>query len=206
MSAKLGPLLDRALTVLGKTLAPRVRADLETWLNVLQDWNARVDLTAARTPEELVDLMLADALVLEGRVDQGARVVDVGTGAGAPGLAIALVRPDVRATLVEPIGKRASFLRTVIGSVGRTDVALVRGRGETLAGRRAWDVAVSRATLAPAAWLDLATQLAAPGGSAWVLLAKEAPPAHERARLEETVTYEWPLTGAARTAVRYVVL
>jgi 16S rRNA (guanine527-N7)-methyltransferase len=206
MSAKLGPLLDRALTVLGKTLTARVRADLETWLNVLQDWNARVDLTAARTPEELVDLMLADALVLEGRVEQGARVVDVGTGAGAPGLALALVRPDVRATLVEPIGKRASFLRTVIGSVGRRDVALVRGRGETLAGKRAWDVAVSRATLGPPAWLDLATKLAAPGGSAWVLLAKETPPAHERARLEETVAYEWPLTGAARVAVRYVVV
>ena len=209
MSAKLGPLLDRALTVLGKTLAARVRADIETWLNILQDWNARVDLTAARTPEELVDLMLADALVLEGRIEQGARVVDVGTGAGAPGLALALVRPDVRATLVEPIGKRASFLRTVIGSVGRSDVALVRGRGESLVaqpGRRAWDVALSRATLGPAAWLDLATQLAAPGGSAWVLLAKEAPPAHERARPEETVSYEWPLTGVGRTAVRYVVI
>jgi 16S rRNA (guanine527-N7)-methyltransferase len=206
MSAKLGPLLDRALTVLGKTLHPRARADVETWLDVLRDWNARVDLTAARTPEELVDLMLADALVLEGRIQQGARVVDVGTGAGAPGLALALVRPDVRATLVEPSGKRASFLRTVIGSVGRSDVALVRGRGETLAGRRAWDVALSRATLGPAAWLDLATQLAAPGGSAWVLLAKEAPPAHERARLEETLTYEWPLTGAARVAVRYVIV
>jgi 16S rRNA (guanine527-N7)-methyltransferase len=206
MSAKLGPLLDRALTVLGKTLAPRVRADVETWLNVLQDWNARVDLTAARSDEELVDLMLADALVLEGRIDRGARVVDVGTGAGAPGLALALLRPDVRATLVEPSGKRASFLRTVIGSVGRTDLGLVRGRGESLAGRRAWDVAFSRATLGPAAWLDLATKLAAPGGSAWVLLAKEAPPAHERATLEETVAYEWPLTGVSRVAVRYVVV
>jgi 16S rRNA (guanine527-N7)-methyltransferase len=208
MSAKLGPLLDRALTVLGKSLAPRVRADVETWLNVLREWNARVDLTAARTPEELVDLMMADALVLEGRIEQGARVVDVGTGAGAPGLALALLRPDVRATLVEPSGKRASFLRTVIGSVGRADVALVRGRGETLVAqhRHAWDVALSRATLGPAAWLDLATQLAAQGGSAWVLLAREAPPVHERARLEETVAYEWPLTGAARVAVRYAVV
>jgi 16S rRNA (guanine527-N7)-methyltransferase len=133
-------------------------------------------------------------------------VVDVGTGAGAPGLALALLRPDLRATLVEPIGKRASFLRTVIGSVGRSDVALVRGRGEDLAGKRAWDVAVSRATLGPAAWLELATGLAAPGGSAWVLLAKEAPPDHERARLEETLPYTWPLTGAARVAVRYVVV
>lgn len=208
MSAKLGPLLDRALNVLGKAVPTRVRADVETWLNVLQEWNARVDLTAARTPEELVDLMLADAAVLEGRIEQGSRVVDVGTGAGAPGLALALLRPDLRVTLVEPIGKRASFLRTVIGSVGRGDVAIVRGRGEALAAQRkgAWDVAVSRATLGPPAWLDLATRLAAPGGSAWVLLAKEPPPVHDRARLEETVAYEWPLTGVARVAVRYVIV
>ena len=48
--------------------------------------------------------------------------------------------------------------------------------------------------------------LAAPGGSAWVLLAKEAPPEHPRAVLEEEIAYTWPLTGAARRAVRYVVL
>ena len=77
MSAKLGSLVDRATAALGATLDPRARGDVETWLARLQEWNARIDLTAARSREELVDLMVADALVLAPRVPPGARVVDV---------------------------------------------------------------------------------------------------------------------------------
>jgi hypothetical protein len=54
------------------------------------------------------------------------------------------------------------------------------------------DVAISRATLPPPTWLDLATKLAAPGGVAWVLLSRKEPPAHERARLAETIAYSGP--------------
>lgn len=206
MSAKLGPLVDRAAAALGVSLEARARADLGTWLALLEEWNARIDLTAARTPEELVDLMLADALVLAPRMPQGARVVDVGTGAGAPGLALALLRPDLRVTLAEPLGKRASFLRTVVGTVGRADVAIERARGEALSGRRAWDVAVSRATLSPPGWLALGATLAAPGGVVWVLLAKEEPPADPGAAIEADVSYAWPLGGASRRAVAYRLL
>jgi 16S rRNA (guanine527-N7)-methyltransferase len=206
MTAKLGPLVDRAVTVLGATLEGRSRTSVDRWLALLERWNARIDLTSARSPEMLVDLMLADAIVLARRIEPAARVMDVGTGAGAPGLALALMRPDVRITLVEPNGKRASFLRTVIGTVDRSDIALLRARAQDLSGSRAWDATVSRATFPPSEWLDLATKLTAPGGSAWLLLSKEAPPQHERAALAETVAYEWPLTGAGRVAARYVVL
>jgi 16S rRNA (guanine527-N7)-methyltransferase len=207
MAAKLGPSIERAAGALGAPPLPeRSLRDVEAWLTLLQEWNARVDLTAARTPEELVDLMVADALVVARHVEEGARVIDVGTGAGAPGLALALLRPDLRVTLVEPSSKRTSFLRTVLGTLPRTDIVLARERGEAYAGRRAWDVAMSRATLPPPAWLDLATSLAAPGGSVWLFLARQAPPAHPRAQLAENVEYAWPLTGAERAAARYLVL
>jgi len=202
----LGPRIEQAAAAAGATLDARTLGDIATWLELLQQWNARIDLTAARTDDELVDLMLADALVLAPRLPADARVVDVGTGAGAPGLALALLRPDLRVTLVEPLGKRAAFLRTVIGAVERAGVAIERVRGEALEGRRAWDVAVSRATLGPKAWLDLAVTLAAPGGSAWVLLAKDEAPAHPRVVVEEDLAYTWPLTGASRRAVRFVVV
>lgn len=162
-----------------------------------------MDLTAARSEAELVDLMVADALVLASRIPTGARVIDVGAGAGAPGLALALLRDDLEVTLVEPLAKRSSFLRTAIGAVRRSDVRLVRARGESLAGQRAWDVALSRATLAPQAWLELGAELAAPGGAVWVLLAKDAAPAHPRATVDLDLPYPWPLTGAQRRAVRY---
>jgi 16S rRNA (guanine527-N7)-methyltransferase len=208
MTAKtgtLGPKIERAAEALGTTLDDRARGHLTTWLERLQEWNARIDLTAARTPEELVDLMLADALVLAAHVPRGARVVDVGTGAGAPGLPLCLVRDDLQMTLVEPLGKRVSFLRTVLGAVGRMDVRLERGRGEALAGQPSFDVAISRATLAPPAWLSLGTELVVPGGSVWTLLAGDAPPSHPRAVLAEQHAYVWPLTGAKRRAASYRV-
>jgi 16S rRNA (guanine527-N7)-methyltransferase len=207
MAAKLGPpvgpLVRRAAAGLGTELSEPVAAAIETWLDRLQEWNARIDLTAARTPEELVDLMLADALVLAKHLAQGARLVDVGTGAGAPGLALAILRPDLKVTLVEPLAKRTSFLRTVLGALGRADVGVERARADALAGRRAWDVAVSRATLAPPAWLEAGTTLAAQGGEVWVLLAREEPPGRAGAVLEAEHAYTWPLTGAARRAVSY---
>ncbi len=200
------PFADR-LEALDVPLA--TRAPITTWLELLRDWNRRIDLTAARSDDELVDLMLADALVLARRepsllLPEGAAVVDVGTGAGAPGLALALLRPDLRVTLVEPLAKRVSFLRTVIGTLGRTDIELRRERGEDVLAKspRAWDVAISRATLAPAAWVPLALQLAP---AAWALLAREEPPVVDDARVDEDVTYAWPLTGATRRAVRFVV-
>src|SRR5580658_2169958 len=205
MAAKLMPLVDRAATSLGCDLSPAVRGRDETWLDRLLEWNARVDLTAARSDEELVDLMLADAFVLSARIPPGARLVDVGTGAGAPGLALALLRDDLRVTLVEPLGKRVSFLRTVLGAVGRADVVVERGRAEGLIGRRSWDVATSRATLAPAKWLDLGTTLVASGGHVWVLLAGGAPPVNPRAEMDADVSYGWPLTRADRRAASYRV-
>ncbi len=198
------------LAALVERAAPAVEAParrhLVTWLERLQEWNARIDLTAARSPEELVDLMLADAVQLAPYVPQAARVVDVGTGAGAPGLALALLRPDLRVTLVEPLGKRAAFLRTALGAVSRADVVIERVRGEAVEGRRAWDVAVSRATLPSPAWLALGVTLAAPGGSVWALLAKDEPPSHPRAELAQDLSYTWPLAGATRRAVRYLVV
>jgi 16S rRNA (guanine527-N7)-methyltransferase len=205
MAAKLMPLVDRAATLLGSDLLPEVRGRVEAWLDRVLEWNARIDLTAARSDEELVDLMLADALVLAARIPSGARLLDVGSGAGAPGLALALLRDDLRVTLVEPLGKRVSFLRTVLGAVGRADVVVERGRGEGLAGRRSWDVATSRATLPPAQWLDLGTTLVAPGGNVWVMLAGGALPANPRAEIDADVTYTWPLTRADRRAASYRV-
>lgn len=204
MTTKLGPLVSIAAEALDARLEGAAQANIATWLARLEEWNARMDLTAARSPEEFVDLMLADALVLAGYVPRGTHIVDVGAGAGAPGLALALVRPDLHVTLVEPLGKRASFLRTVIGEVGRVDIAIERLRGQAIAKEhRLWDAALSRATLPPAAWLDLATNLVNPGGVIWIFVAHEDAPTHARAVVETELGYEWPLTGARRRAIGY---
>jgi 16S rRNA (guanine527-N7)-methyltransferase len=130
MVAKRQTATDRLATELSFPLSEKARSAVDLWLDRLEEWNARVDLTAARSTEELVDLMLADAFVVAPRIPRGVRVVDVGSGAGAPGLAIALLRPDLPVTLVEPLGKRVAFLRTVIGALGQR-VAWVVPRPES---------------------------------------------------------------------------
>jgi 16S rRNA (guanine527-N7)-methyltransferase len=192
--------LERAEKCAEHTLSDDARRHARAWLDLVAQWNAKLDLTAAKTPEDLVELGLADALVLAAHLPQGARVVDVGTGMGAPGLPLAFARPDLTVTLCEPMQKRIAFLRTVLGTTGRTDVTLVHGRGEGLA-HGAWDVAISRATLAPEAWLALGAELVVPGGEVWVLLAKDAPPSAPGATLANEHAYAW---GAVpRRAVRY---
>ena len=132
-------------------------------------------------------------------------MIDVGSGAGAPGLALAILRPDLVVTLAEPLVKRAAFLRTVIGTLERLDVTIEVQTGEALARSSpgAWDVALARATLPPPAWLRLAAQLVAPGASAWVFLAREDAPSHPSMTREDSLDYAWPLTNVDRTLVRF---
>jgi 16S rRNA (guanine527-N7)-methyltransferase len=107
----------------------------------------------------------------------------------------------LRVTLVEPNAKRVAFLRTALAAMRREDVGLLRMKLEEIEVR--FDVAIARATFAADEWLARADDVVVDGGNAWVLLAKEAPPSHARARLAEDVAYDWPLTRAQRRAVRY---
>jgi 16S rRNA (guanine527-N7)-methyltransferase len=173
-------------------------------LDLVVTWNARIDLTAARSEGELVDLYLADALVLGAHAArQGATPseswVDVGSGAGAPGLALSLLWPVPKLTLVEPRQKRVAFLRNASGRFPAVEPArIIDGRSRALP---AWshDVAVSRATFSPDEWLKEGARLAR--HRVWVLLARAAPPALAGWRVLEHIDYEWPLTKAARTAL-----
>lgn len=186
------------------------REALETWALVVDSLNQRMDLTAASGPDELCDVLVADAVMLAARLPRGARVVDVGSGAGAPGLPLALLRPDLAVTLVEPAQKRVTAMRTAIGrlltrSPPPTSVPTVRRqRGEELVAEGLeFEVALSRATLPPDAWLPLGARLA-PRGSVWVLLADGPAPALDGWTIADEVAYRWPLTDRARRAVRFV--
>lgn len=166
-------------------------------------WNERVDLTAARDADELVDLLFADAAAMlrdRGSSSAGEVWTDIGSGVGAPGVALALLEPSLRMTLVEPRAKRVAFLRTLLHGLERLDVTVSRTRSETLADDSC-DVAVSRATLPPADWLTEGARLAR--RDVWVLLAREAPPETDGWAIARRVEYRWPLTRKERLAVCY---
>jgi 16S rRNA (guanine527-N7)-methyltransferase len=173
---------------------------LRDYLDLLVAWNQRLDLTAARTPDELVDLTLADALVIARSRPPSGRYIDVGSGAGAPALPLALMCPELKFTLVEPKAKRVAFLRTALGSLGITNVSVLRGRSEVVQAR-SFDVALSRATLSPTEWLSEGARLATQ--AVWVLLARGAVPELAGWRVSSESSYRWPLTDAERRALRF---
>jgi 16S rRNA (guanine527-N7)-methyltransferase len=132
---------------------------LRRFWSLLLTWNARINLTGARSEADLVGDHLPDASAMARLVPEGARVVDVGSGGGLPAVPFALLRPDANVTLVEPRAKRVAFLRTAVRELGLTRVGVVAGRVETL-GDQVADVASSRATFAPPEWLEIARRLA----------------------------------------------
>jgi 16S rRNA (guanine527-N7)-methyltransferase len=210
LAADYRPRIERLLSAFGRDVESEAGRRIVTqgvaFAELVAAWNERIDLTAARSPDELVDLLFADAAAIAGHLDRGpmagepARWVDVGSGMGAPGVALALLEPALAMTLVEPRAKRVSFLRTLLHRLGRLDVRVERLRVETISDQSC-DVAVSRATLPPAEWLREGARIAR--RDIWILLAREAPPEMPDLRLDRNVEYRWPLTGVERRAGLY---
>jgi 16S rRNA (guanine527-N7)-methyltransferase len=205
LGAGFSPLLERLLQHFEVPLAVGARSlFLEQACSLLDravEWNARIDLTSVSEPEELVDLIFADAAaVASGGVASGRRWVDVGSGIGAPGLPLALLAPGLDVTLVEPRTKRVSFLRTAIGSLGLGSVRVERSRSDALA-EQSFDVAISRATMSPPEWLAEGARLSRQ--RVWVLLARAAPPALAGWSRCLDLSFVWPLTQKERRAVAY---
>lgn len=144
-------------------------AALRAYVDLLLRWNARINLTAARTADA-VALHIDDSRAAAAHVPAGARrLVDVGSGAGFPGLVIAVVRPDVAVTLLEPVHKKRAFLAAAIRELGLANARAVAQRLEDHPDRD-YDVAVSRATWAADEWIRRARPYVRPGG---VVLAME---------------------------------
>lgn len=119
---------------------------------MLMDWNTRMDLTAVTEESEMIDRHYVDslmALTVPGLIPQTGRLIDVGTGAGLPGMPLALACPDLQVTLMDALQKRLTFLQAVIDELGLTNVTLVHARAEDGARqpglREQFDVAVARA-------------------------------------------------------------
>ena len=110
---------DPHLAALG--LAPRDVAALSRYLDLVADWNARVNLTGARTPADRVAILVAPVAPLARELEDG-HLVDIGSGNGSPGLVLAVLRPDLSAVLLEPRQRRWAFLREAARAVGRPDV------------------------------------------------------------------------------------
>lgn len=131
-----------------------------------------MNLTAIRDADEAWERHIFDALTLLpvlGELGEGARVIDVGSGGGLPGIPLAIVRPDLAVVLLEPTGKKAAFLRHAAEELGLTNVEVVRERAEVMgasggAHRDGYDAVVARAVGRLVVLAELTVPLAKIGG------------------------------------------
>ena len=121
------------------------------YLDELMAWNRRFNLTAIREPEEILRKHFLDSLSVLTATGclNGQRVIDVGTGAGFPGLALKIACPEMRLTLVESVRKKADFCRHIVSTLGMHDVVVIHARAEEVGQqqehREVYDWAVARA-------------------------------------------------------------
>jgi len=141
-----------ARTLLGLDLAPAHLALFETYAAELRAWSERFNLTAITDDDGIQIKHFLDSLSLLKALPSGwgrARLVDVGTGAGFPGLPLKLLCPDLRLTLVEATGKKITFLQALVEKLRLTGVTVIKARAEDLgqdpAHREQYDFAVARA-------------------------------------------------------------
>lgn len=143
---------------MGLTLPIGAEDKLEAYLTLLAKWNRTYNLTAIHDREQMVTHHLLDSLAVLPHLGKVGTLADVGSGAGLPGLILAICRPDLRVTSVEANQKKAAFQQQAKIELGLVNVSIHCGRIEALAGP--FDVAISRAFAELADFVRLAGHLA----------------------------------------------
>jgi len=180
--------LEQGLAAMGLQLSARRRDMLLAYLGLLSKWNRAYNLTAIREPAVMVRRQLLDSLSILPWVDEGP-LLDVGTGAGLPGIPLSIARPDLAFSLLDTNGKKTRFVNQVVGELGLANVEVIRGRVEQLKRPAHYAQISSRAFATLAEMVSLTQHLLAPDGH-WLAM-KGADPEAEQADL--------PLEIAAKT-------
>jgi 16S rRNA (guanine527-N7)-methyltransferase len=164
-------LIQKCSTNIGITLsAEQIRLFIEYMRN-LQSWNRSINLTTIISDEEIVVKHFVDSFAALNAIsiNSGSQLLDVGTGAGFPGLPLKIVRPDLSVTLVEPSPKKTSFLRFIIGVLHLENVGIFQGNLERFIDTRSvvasYDYVTTRA-LKPNLIMNVGANLLRPGGVA----------------------------------------
>jgi 16S rRNA (guanine527-N7)-methyltransferase len=156
----------------GTSLTSHQLGLLSTYLDLLLQWNAKVNLTAVRAPEEIVTRHFGESLfaarLLFPHTSTAQSVLDIGSGAGFPGLPLKIWAPALDLTLVESNQRKAVFLREVVRALGLPDVQISSDRAEKLSTRA--DLVTFRAVEHFEQVLQLADKLTKPGGRIAILI------------------------------------
>lgn len=155
--------LQAAARELGVTLDAGQCAALECLLRELNDWNQRMNLTAIRAPEQQLTKHLLDSLSIHSWL-RGRRIADIGTGAGFPGLPLALVNPDKQFVLIDSVNKKLRFVAHAAQAMSLVNVSVLHARAQDHEPDLRFDCVVSRAMGSIENFVNWCGHLCAPGG------------------------------------------
>ena len=191
---------------MGVDLGEEAIAKLAAYLELVEKWNRVHNLTAVREPAQMVTLHLLDSLSILPHIAKAATLLDVGTGAGLPGIPLAIARPALRVTLLDSSHKKCTFLRQAKTELLLDNVEVVCDRVENWKPESRFEVVVSRAFSDLADFIEQAKHLVAPGGR--LLAMKGVYPFEEIARMPAThrVAQVIELRVPRLDASRHVVL
>ncbi len=213
MDAPFGETLEQGARALGIPLTAPAREKLERYADRLLAWNRKVNLTAITDPAELAEKHLLDSLALLPEVTGAATLLDVGSGAGLPGIPLAIALPSLDVTCCDTVAKKVAFVKAVAAELDlrvRGVAARAEGNPEREGLPRA-QVVVSRAFADPERWLPLGVRYLAPGGRLLATLGRDAD--EERLRrcgeasglsLASFRRFELPRSGAHRAVATFV--
>lgn len=148
--AELADLVSRGAATLAMSLTAAQVDRLVAYVRLIERWSATYNLTAIRDPRDMVTQHILDCLAAAAALFRrrgrppGERLLDVGSGAGLPGIVIGVVAPEREVVCVDSVGKKTAFITQAAGTLGLKNVAALHQRVETLAGSR-FDVVASRA-------------------------------------------------------------
>ena len=192
-------LLSEGSLRVGVPSSPHVVCRLVLYLKELMRWNEKMNLTAIETEVEIISKHFVDSLAAFKifKPHPGLRVLDVGSGAGFPGMVLKLQAPDLAVTLLEPSTKKAAFLHHLVGTLGVPGLAIQTERIESFRDG-GFDLIVSRALKADIV-LSAAPRLLTPGGK--VLLYRVTPLAGipDKYRILKQISFTLPFLHVPRT-------
>jgi 16S rRNA (guanine527-N7)-methyltransferase len=124
--------LQTACRQLGIELTQSQYDSILRYTQLLRDWNRHINLVSRRDTDRILTYHVVDSLAVQRLIPQGSRVCDIGTGAGLPGIPLALVRSDLKMLLVESSQKRSRFLTTAVAELGLNNVDVFNERAESI--------------------------------------------------------------------------
>jgi 16S rRNA (guanine527-N7)-methyltransferase len=197
--------LDQLLTQSGHPpLAPETAGKFAAYLALLQKWNARTNLTAIRDEEGILSRHFLESILCAHKLPKGIiSLLDFGSGAGFPGIPIALIRPEISVTLAESQNKKAAFLREAVRTLD-LNTKVHSARAETLATK--FDCVTLRAVDNMPQAIPAAIQLLNPDGWLAILTTHEDAPALQ-AKASESAQFHWrPFEPQPANSSRMLIL